>query len=176
MGLSNLKTTRRAIPASQSFDRRCQLLCLIRMSIIYFVTASMTNHARRFSYKVFRNKLDFQRKNHNLVSLRLVQREIPYGEKVSKKSIYSIDDNLFRFWYRFVLENASMIARSVASLVYKRIKSCLSDNMGKGYDEICKRYLWKLLLSGNSPVKLSSLGRWWCNNSILKCQTEIDHW
>ena len=54
----------------------------------------------------------------NLVALGIVQKETPYGEKASKKSIYSIDDNMFRFWYRFVPENASMIARGAADLVY----------------------------------------------------------
>jgi AAA+ ATPase superfamily predicted ATPase len=103
-----------------------------------------------------------------------VQKEIPYGEKASKKSIYSIDDNMFRFWYRFVLENTSMIARGATDLVYKRIEPHLSDYMGKVFEEICKQYLWKLLLSGNSPVEFSSLGRWWGNDPIRKCQTEID--
>ena len=27
---------------------------------------------------------------------------LPYGEKESRKSIYAIADNMFRFWYRFI--------------------------------------------------------------------------
>lgn len=61
-----------------------------------------------------------------------------YDEKVSKQFIYSIDDNIFRFWYRFVKKIASMIARGATELVYKRIKPCLSDYMGKVIDEICE--------------------------------------
>ena len=67
-----------------------------------------------------------------------------------------------------------MIARGATDLVYKRIEPHLSDYMGKVFEEICKQYLWKLLLSGNSPVEFSSLGRWWGNDPIRKCQTEID--
>ena len=103
-----------------------------------------------------------------------VQKETPYGEKASKKSIYSIDDNMFRFWYRFVPENASMIARGAADLVYKRIEPHLPEYMGKVFEEICKQYLWKLLLSGKSPVEFTSLGRWWGNDPAHKCQAEID--
>ena len=110
----------------------------------------------------------------NLVALGIVQKETPYGEKASKKSIYSIDDNMFRFWYRFVPENASMIARGAADLVYKRIEPHLPEYMGKVFEEICKQYLWKLLLSGKSPVEFTSLSRWWGNDPVHKSQAEID--
>ena len=46
----------------------------------------------------------------NLINLGIVQKETPYGEKASRKSIYRIDDNMFRFWFRFVPENSSIIA------------------------------------------------------------------
>ena len=110
----------------------------------------------------------------NLVALGIVQKETPYGEKAAKKSIYSIDDNMFRFWYRFVPENASMIARGAADLVYKRIEPHLPEYMGKVFEEICKQYLWKLLLSGKSPVEFTSLGRWWGNDPARRSQAEID--
>ncbi len=32
-------------------------------------------------------------------------------KKTTRKTIYSIEDNMFRFWYRFVPENNSIIAR-----------------------------------------------------------------
>ena len=110
----------------------------------------------------------------NLINLGIVQKETPYGEKTSRKSVYSIEDNMFRFWYRFVFENNSIIARGAADLVYKRIEPQLSDYMGKVFEEICRQYLWKQLLSGNCPVEFASLGRWWGNNPKEKRQEEID--
>lgn len=110
----------------------------------------------------------------NLINLGIVQKETPYGEKASRKSVYSIEDNMFRFWYRFVFENNSIIARGAADLVYKRIEPQLSDYMGKVFEEICRQYLWKQLLSGNCPVEFASLGRWWGNNPKEKRQEEID--
>ena len=77
-----------------------------------------------------------------LISLGIIEKETPYGEKASRKAIYSIADNMFRFWYRFVPENNSIIARGVADLAYKRIEPYLSDYMGKVFEEICKQYLW----------------------------------
>ncbi len=110
----------------------------------------------------------------NLVSLGIIRKETPYGEKASRKVIYSIEDNMFRFWYRFVPENNSIIARGAADLAYKRIEPFLSDYMGKVFEEICKQYLWKLLLSEKCPVQFSSLGRWWGNDPNEKRQAEID--
>ena len=110
----------------------------------------------------------------NLISLGIIEKETPYGEKASRKAIYSIADNMFRFWYRFVPENNSIIARGAADLAYKRIEPHLSDYIGKVFEEICKQYLWKLLLSGECPVEFSSLGRWWGNDPKEKRQTEID--
>ena len=110
----------------------------------------------------------------NLIGLGLVQKETPYGEKTSRKSIYNIDDNLFRFWYRFVPENNSIIARGAADLAYLRIEPHLSEYMGSVFEDICRQYLWKLLLSGQSPVDFSDLGRWWGADPKTKSQTEID--
>ena len=110
----------------------------------------------------------------SLINLGLVRKESHYGEKESRKSIYSIEDNMFRFWYRFVLNNNSIIARGAADLAYRRISPHLSDYMGHIFEEICRQYLWKLLLDGRSPVEFSALGRWWGNDPAAKKQVEID--
>jgi uncharacterized protein len=110
----------------------------------------------------------------SLINLGIIKKETPYGEKSSRKSIYSIKDNMFRFWYRFVPGNNSIIMRGAADIVYKRIEPQLSEYMGAVFEEICKQYLWNLLLNGNSPVEFSELGRWWGNDPIEKKQTEID--
>lgn len=110
----------------------------------------------------------------SLINLGIVKKETQYGEKTSRKSIYSIEDNMFRFWYRFVPNNNSVIMRGAADIVYRRIEPQLSEYMGAVFEEICKQYLWNLLLNGNSPVEFSELGRWWGNDPIEKKQTEID--
>ncbi len=110
----------------------------------------------------------------NLMELGLVKKESPFGEKNSRRSIYSIDDKMFRFWYRFVPENRSIIMRGAADLAMERILSHLSSYMGLVFEEICKQYLWKLLLTKKSPVNFSELGRWWGTNSTTRKQVEID--
>ncbi|MBQ6843738.1 MAG: ATP-binding protein [Agathobacter sp.] len=110
----------------------------------------------------------------NLISLGLVKRETPFGEDSVRKTIYSIEDNMFRFWYRFVPENTSIISRGAADLAYNRIKPHLSDYMGRVFEDICKQYLWSLLLTGKCAIDFTDIGRWWGTNPKTRQQVEID--
>lgn len=65
---------------------------------------------------------------------------------------------MFYFWYRFVLDNASVIARGAVNLVYRRIEVQLNDYMGKVFEEICTQYLWKLLLKRKMPIGFGTGG------------------
>ncbi len=110
----------------------------------------------------------------NLITLGIVKKESPYGEKTSRKTIYSIEDNMFRFWYRFVPENTSIISRGATNLAYQRVAPELPNYMGAVFEDICKQYLWKLLLEGKCAVNFSDIGRWWGTNPKTKSQEEID--
>ena len=110
----------------------------------------------------------------NLITLGIVKKESPYGEKSTRKTIYSIEDNMFRFWYRFVPENTSIISRGAADLAYSRIAPEIPSYMGSVFEDICKQYLWKLLLEGKCAVNFTELGRWWGANPKTKTQEEID--
>lgn len=150
----------------------------VREPAIYnaIITAVATGHSRmsEISTKVGESTTVCSGYLKNLIHLGIIRKETPYGEKDSKKTIYSIEDNMFRFWYRFVPDYASAIARGAVNLVYKRIEAQLNDYMGQVFEEICKQYLWKLLLTGNMPIEFTSLGRWWGNDSRIKAQIEID--
>ncbi len=166
-------------PASSLFEEPENLLKQeVREPALYnaIITAIATGASRmaEISIKVGEDTSVCASYLKNLVTLGLVQKETPYGEKASRKSIYAIADNMFRFWYRFVPENHSIIARRAADLAYKRIEPYLSDYMGKVFEDICQQYLWKLLLSDESPVQFKDLGRWWGTDPSTRRQTEID--
>lgn len=110
----------------------------------------------------------------NLITLGIVKKESPYGEKSSRKTIYSIVDNMFRFWYRFVPENTSIISRGAIDLAYERIVPELPTYMGGVFEKICRQYLWKLLFENKCAVNFSDLGRWWGTNPKTRVQEEID--
>lgn len=110
----------------------------------------------------------------NLIALGLIKKEFPYGEESSRKSVYTIEDNMFRFWYRFIPENRSIISRGAAELAYGNISREIPNYMGKIFEEICMQFLWRLLSEGKSSVNFLSLGRWWGTDPSKKVQVKID--
>lgn len=94
----------------------------------------------------------------NLISLGIIRKERPMLETSNKKTVYSIEDPLFRFWYRFIPENMSLIERDLADVVYRRIEPYFNEYMGAVFEEISKQYLWKQLKEGKTNVLFYDLG------------------
>ncbi len=110
----------------------------------------------------------------NLIALGIVKKEMPYGESSGKKTIYLIEDPMFRFWYRFVAKNTSLISRGADEIAYQRIEPYLAEYMGIVFEDISKQYLWDQLLDGHCPVNFADIGRWWGTNKKTRQQEEID--
>jgi len=110
----------------------------------------------------------------NLMSLGIIKKETPITETSSKKTIYVIADNMFRFWYRFIPGNMSIIQNGIIELAYKNISEQLPSYMGAVFEEICKQYLWQLNRQGKAAVTFMDLGRWWGGDPESQAQAEID--
>ncbi|MBQ7840501.1 MAG: ATP-binding protein [Lachnospiraceae bacterium] len=111
-----------------------------------------------------------------LLSLGIVRKEIPVTEKESsRKTLYSLNDTMFLFWYRFVRPNISAISRGAGSSIYDNlVKPQLPDFMGKIFEEICKQYLFLPTMYSTLPFPVGNLGRWWGSNPFTKKQEELD--
>jgi AAA+ ATPase superfamily predicted ATPase len=110
----------------------------------------------------------------NLISLGIIKKETPFAESSAKKTIYKINDNLFRFWYRFIPSNIASVNRGLTDAVYKKISSALSDYMGAVFEDICIQYLWRLRAKGEVAAEFTDLGRWWGNDAKNKREAEVD--
>jgi len=111
----------------------------------------------------------------SLMALGILKKEKPIGEEKSKKSIYRITDNMFRFWYRFVPGNINAITANNGELVYDRIIAPkLSEYMGGIFEQICVEYLHRVNNTDRLPFPFFEIGRWWGNDSKEKRQAEID--
>jgi AAA+ ATPase superfamily predicted ATPase len=111
----------------------------------------------------------------SLMSLGIVKKELPITETSSKKSIYLLDDMMFRFWYRFVFSNMSGIVSGLGSAIFDfEISEELSAYMGPVFEEICKQYLFVQAKKNALPFLPGKIGRWWGNNPLEKRQEEID--
>ena len=110
-----------------------------------------------------------------LISLGIVKKEFPVTETSSKKSIYLLDDMMFRFWYRFVFPNISGIVSGLGPSLYRHeVVENLSAYMGLVFEEICKQYLLAEAAKDALPFFTATIGRWWGNNPKEKRQEEID--
>jgi len=110
-----------------------------------------------------------------LMDLHILRRESPYGEEAGRKSIYSVADNMFRFWYRFVAPNVSNIESGMGEAVFeKRILPFLSDYMGRVFEDICRQYMSRRNKAQSLPVWVNGIGRWWGGNPQERRQEEID--
>jgi AAA+ ATPase superfamily predicted ATPase len=110
----------------------------------------------------------------NLISLGIVKKETPVSEKPGKKTIYSIQDSMFRFWYRFIPDNAALIQNGLADRAYQKIEGQLPAFTGKVFEDICIQYMWRENAKGSLPVSFTNIGRWWGNNPITRSESEID--
>ena len=111
----------------------------------------------------------------SLMSLGIIKKEHPVTETISKKSIYLLDDMMFRFWYRFVFPDMSNIVSGLGDSVYEySVSKGLSAYMGLVFEEICKQFVFEEAKKDVIPFFIGKVGKWWGNNPKEKRQEEID--
>lgn len=111
-----------------------------------------------------------------LCELGILYKETPFGDKdSSRKTIYGISDFMFRFWYRYVFGNRTLVETGAQEAVWqKRIEPNYSSYMGLVFEKICSDYLIMQNANGNLPFLFTSIGRWWGTNPQTHKQVEID--
>jgi len=97
-----------------------------------------------------------------LRNLHIIERRVPITEKSpesSKKGIYLLKDNYFKFWFRFVFENTGYIEQGKqAMLIEDKIVPVLNNFAGFAYEEIVLEHL---KASPNPEFLGYIFGRWW---------------
>lgn len=141
-------------------------------SVISAVAGGAT-HANEISTKVGVESAVCAKYIRVLLELGILKKETPIGEKSGRKTIYVIDDNLFRFWYRFVPRNMSAISAGRFREIYARtVKSFLPDYMGLVFEKMCREYLTRY--AENLPILLKEAGQWWGTDLKERKEIQID--
>ena len=110
-----------------------------------------------------------------LQTMRLVEKVVPCGEGAnSRKGIYRLTDNFFRFWFRFEFTNNAYYEMLGAKAASKEIMDGLSDYMGEAFEGICKEYFVRRAKKGDLPFVPYKMGKWWGNNPYIKEQDDVD--
>ena len=133
-----------------------------------------------------------------LIGLEIVRKEVPLplpsvkngsgarGEvqpgNPSRKTIYRLADNMFRFWYRFVMPDLSRISMGFGKIACaeifgrQRMPSASSGKIetytGPVFEECAAQFLWREM--GRKRYSFNNLGRWWGSNPKEKKEEEID--
>ncbi len=95
-----------------------------------------------------------------LRDLGYVRREIPFNEneRNSKKGLYLISDNLFKFFYRFVAPHASILEFGATEAVQSVIHSQMQSFVGECWESLCRRFVRGNTIDG---VLYDKASRWW---------------
>ena len=113
---------------------------------------------------------------HTLCELGILHKETPFGEKeTARKTIYGISDLMFRFWYRYVFANRTLLETGAADIVWKqKIAPDYSAYMGLVFEQVCRDYLLEQNAQGKLPFLFTAIGRWWGSDPKTRKAIEID--
>jgi AAA+ ATPase superfamily predicted ATPase len=96
-----------------------------------------------------------------LADLKIVERELPVTEGKplkSKKGLYQITDEFFRFWFRFVFPKRSDLEMGRIDEVSGSIARDLPQYLGGIYEKVA---IQTLTVSQSELFPFSAIGRWW---------------
>lgn len=108
-----------------------------------------------------------------LQRLALVNRETPILDS-GRRATYQVSDNLFRFWYRFIMPHRSTIERGIPTRALAAVNEHMSAYMGPVFEEICRQWLWHRYANGALDFEFDDIGRWWGSDPGARQEAEID--
>jgi AAA+ ATPase superfamily predicted ATPase len=103
-----------------------------------------------------------------LQGLRLVERVVPATEDKphkSRRGLYRLRDQFFRFWFRFVHPNRTLLERGGSQAALDELVAPQLDSfVAPVFEEICHQFFWRLGLAGELPFLPRRIGGWWRAN------------
>jgi AAA+ ATPase superfamily predicted ATPase len=106
-----------------------------------------------------------------LQGLRLVERTVPATETRPHKSrlgLYRLPDHFFRFWFRFVHPNRTLLEQGGAEVALQNyVRPPLDQFIGPVFEQVCQQFLWRVGLRGDLPFMPERIGGWWRANAEI---------
>jgi AAA+ ATPase superfamily predicted ATPase len=113
-----------------------------------------------------------------LADLRILRRDIPFGENParSRKGIYQIADNCYRFWYKHVFLNSPGIETGAGRIIAESmVFPELPAFVGKpAFEDACRQYVVRKNRAGQLPFLATSFGSWWGADNLERQPADID--
>ncbi len=98
-----------------------------------------------------------------LIELNIVRRDIPVTlskEKSTRVGNYILKDYFFRFWFRYIYPNASLIEIGKPEIVLDIINRDFNNYLDSVFEDISAELLTNLSMRGELPL-FTKWGRWW---------------
>lgn len=86
----------------------------------------------------------------------------------AKRSSYRLTDPFFRFWFRFVFPNRSLLERGRVKEVLRIVERDMDAYMGPAFEDCCRDWVGRY--AGEALPASQHLGSWWSRDG----QIEID--
>ncbi|MFH1610408.1 MAG: ATP-binding protein [Patescibacteria group bacterium] len=102
-----------------------------------------------------------------LEKLQITEKEIPVTEKnpqKSRKGLYKITDNFFRFWFQYVFPYKSDLELENFTQVERKMNESFNILESLVYENVCQGILWDLQ---GKIFTFERLGRWWDKNEEI---------
>ncbi len=92
-----------------------------------------------------------------LIELDIIYKDVPITEEnplKSKKGLYFIKDNFFRFWFIYVLPYKSQLEIGKVDYVLNKLKDSFNSFVSKCYEDLAIDYVY-------NNFDVLKCGRWW---------------
>ena len=102
-----------------------------------------------------------------LEDIHIIQKEVSVTEKnplKSRKGIYKLQDQFFKFWFKYILPNKGNIEEGRVDLVLKKIKDDFNLIVSENYENAAKEVI------NNHKSRffpINKIGRWWDRNEEI---------
>lgn len=93
----------------------------------------------------------------NLQRLEVVDRLVPVTDPQRKQGIYTIADQFFEFWFRFVAPNIGDLEQGNVEPVASSTIGGLDEHASRTFERICRQ----VVRHPEFPVAVSRVGTWW---------------
>ena len=112
----------------------------------------------------------------SLMELHIVDKLMSVGTQGSKKPIYHVQDQMYRFWYRFVHHYRRYIELNQGAEIYQtEVKEKLPAFMSYVFESIVTEYMQLPVVRQQLPASITEEGRWWGSDPVSHQEVEIDY-
>lgn len=114
----------------------------------------------------------------NLVQLGIVEREFSVDTSIketanTKRGIYKLTDQFFRFWYAFAFTNYSALESGDAEGVCDfAVMPSLHEFAASTFEEVCRQYIQELQKAGALPFRYARIGRFFGKTTVRDTQKQ----